>query len=248
MQRQLLFIRAAVFLGVCFGLSCDGEDDPQERITKLRALGVASIPAVAGAAALAGVAELTFYAAVPLGKTVTFTAFSDSEAKYSFPQAVTVIAGSDTYKDYGAFRLFSLKATLVIPPIDTLKIPTGQSQRLRYGMKLNSDEEEEKVVGDVLVFPAGAEQTAWKSPSAEIEAPSESAAADNEADLKGKIAKPQNEKIKVGWFVSGGSVKNRRAAVTSWTTPGVGNHTVVMTVHGAESRGFGIFVKDVQIK
>lgn len=248
MIKKMMSSKVIVSLFLLLAVACDGEDDPQERISKLRALGVESNPTVASAETAAGTAELTFYTAVPLGKTVTFEPFADSEATYSLAQEVKVVAGSDTYKDYNAFRVFSVKATMVIPPADTLKISSGDSRRLRYGMRFNSESEEEKVVGDILVFPSGSEQTSWKSPTAEIEAPGDSVNTGSDADLKGKLTKPQNEGIRVGWFVSGGSVKNRRSTSTSWKVPDAGNHTVVLTVHGTQSRGFGIFVKDVQVK
>ena len=228
--------------------SCRSDDNPQEKITKLRAVGVSSTPAVASSGSAATSAELTFYAAVPLGKTVGYEAFIDPQAKYSLAELVVPIAASETYKDYLGFRLYSLKATLLVPALTSLRLQEGQSQRLRYGVRFFSEDEEEKVVGDVLVFPQEAEQTKWVAPSLEIAAPIDSVPHDSDSDLKATLTKSQNEKVKIGWFVSGGTVKNRRAVETQWSAPGPGNHTVIVTAHGSESRSFAISVKDVTVK
>ena len=236
-----------VFFGVAT-LGCRNEDDPQEKISKLRALGVGSLPTIATTGAAAGAVELTIYAAVPKGKTVAFESFADTEAKFSLPQLVKISDATAAYTEYAAFRLFAVKATMVVPPAETLKLQKDQSARLRYGIKLTSDDEEEKVVGDVLVFSQGADQASWKAPSAEIESPGGSVPPGQEVDLKGKITKNQEERIKVGWFVSTGSVKNRRAISTAWESPDAGDQTLILTVRGTESRGFGIQVRDVPVK
>ena len=247
MKPSRFIFALLAFLGVT-ALSCRNEDDPQERISKLRALGVGSLPTIATTGSTAGAVELTIYAAVPKGKTVAFESFADTGAPFSLPQTVKINGATAAYTEYAAFRLFAVKATMVVPPAETLKLQQDQSARLRYGIKLTSEEEEEKVVGDVLVFSQGAQQASWKAPSAEIESPGGSVPTGQDIDLKGKIVKNQEERIKVGWFVSTGSVKNRRAISTAWESPDAGDQTVILTVRGTESRGFGIQVRDVPVK
>lgn len=247
-MRSLLL---ATLITSTLGLgACDEDTDRYEKVAKLRALGVTTTPVIAqpSTADAPQAVTLTFHVALPLGETATIEPFTDDQAKYSLPAPVTIVAGSESYTEYGAFRLFSAQATAPIALESDLEIPADPGfLRFRYGVKITSGTEEEKIVGNFLVYPKDATETSWTAPAVDIVTPEAGAGASGDQDLKAAITNPIGEKMRVGWFVSDGKVKNRRAKETEWETPGAGTHTVLVTVRGLKSGAFAMKAMDVTV-
>lgn len=244
----------ALSLGLlAFGsIACDEEEDRYEHLKKLRAFGVASNPVIAtpSTAAAPQVMTLTFHAAVPLGEEITAEPFVDEQARFAQTVELTLVPGSETYTDYAAFRLYSVQATAPVPTADLVVIPPEPGfLRVRYGLKLTSGSEEEKIVGNFLLYPAGAPEASWTAPTVDIITPAAGTpASGDDQELKAEITNPIGEDMRVGWFVSDGNVKNRRAKDTEWETPDAGPHTILVTIRGTKSGSFAFKAMDVTVE
>lgn len=247
MSRQLLM--PLLLLALTAG-GCNDDSDVFEKIAKLRAVGVATTPLFGQPSTEAAPQSvtLTFHAAVPLGNTVTAEPFVDGGAKYAFPAALTLVPGSELYQDQAAIRMFQIQATLPMPTIAQLPIlPEPGFARLRYGIKLKSGDEEETIVGNVLIYPTGAPELAWQNQAIDIAAPIAGGAVSDESELKGTITKTIDENIRVAWFVTTGKLKNRRAKETEWLEPASGAATLILTTRGLKSGAFAMKVVDVTV-
>lgn len=240
-------MRTILLLLALATLSCDDAADRFEAVGKLRALGVAANPVVGTAASTAA---LTIYAAVPLGQSVTVEPYVDESSKFAPPITLTVEPGSEAYEEHAEFRVFSLRATLTVPPIVPI-LPEPGFARLRYGITFRAGGEVEKIVGTFLVYPAGDPEIArfGSGFAVDITAPAQGASVtDEEAPMIANIHNPAGEKVRVGWFVSSGKVKNRRARVTKWITEDVkGTETVLLTARGLASGAFALKAYDVNV-
>jgi hypothetical protein len=146
-----------------------------------------------------------------------------------------ITAGSEKYVDYAAFRLYSVNAKVVIPAAVPIPPKPGFS-RLKYGVVLRSGEEEEKVVGNLLVYPPGSPELSWQAPSGEIVTPTTGSVESGSIDLKANLVSPNTgESLRVSWYVSSGKVQNRRAKQTKWQDPKTGTQTILMTVRGLKT-------------
>jgi len=235
---------------LCVG--CNEDDEVFEEINKLRAVGVSSAP-LFGQPSTGDVPQLvtlTFHAGVPLGGTVTAEPFVDDSARYSFPAPLTIVPGSEIYQDLAGMRLYQVQATIAIPTAEQLPIlPDPGFARLRYGMRLTSGAEEEMIVGNVLVYPSGAPQLAWAVQTVDVAVPTAGAVVSgDEVEMKGVINKTIDENIRVGWFVTAGRLKNRRAKDTEWQTEAAGGATVIFTTRGLKSGAFAMKAVDVTVK
>jgi hypothetical protein len=162
------------------------------------------------------------------------------------------VPGSEIYQDLAGMRLYQVQATIAIPTIEQLPIlPDPGFARLRYGMRLTSGAEEEMIVGNVLVYPAGAAELAWTVQTVDVMAPTAGAVVSGEeVEMKGVINKTIDENIRVGWFVTDGRLKNRRAKDTEWQTDDAkaGAATVIFTTRGLKSGAFAMKAVDVTIQ
>ena len=239
-----------LLLGAMVVSGCDDDAERPEKITKLRAIGVsASRTAVEPSTAeTPQVVTLTFLAAVPKGETVTAEAFRDEDSQYAIPLPVTIqqeTAATNT--TYAGLDIFSVSGTLVAPSAAT-PIPADPGfVALRYGIRLVAGAESETIVGNVILVPPGATQLSWAPLSVDVSAPTAGAvvSAGGESDLVATTVKGTEENVRVGWYVSSGKVKNRRARETKWEEPGQGTHTVIVTARGLRTGAFAWKAVDI---
>lgn len=230
----------------------DDESMRAERVEKLRAIGVSSSPLVlpAPGPGATGSIELTAFAALPKGESVSASSFLDEASTYTPVIPVTVDPASATTTSYAALDVYSVKANVTVGPLTaeqeaTLAL-TGKLT-FRYGIHLESGTESEDIVGNVLVYPAGSPEVAFQPLSVNVAEPLANAIIGTGPDQKltGTIARPQEESVKVSWFVSSGKVTNRRARDTSWEPGKTGAQTVIMTARGLKSGSFAMKAVDV---
>jgi hypothetical protein len=239
-----MMIRLPLLLLLALTLSaCDEGEERYEEIKKLRSVGVAANP-VAITPLLAGgppqIVTLTFYAAVPLGGTVTYEPFIDEAAKYAATVPLVMSPGSEKYEDHIGFRIFSVDATAVLPPAEALPIPPVPGfVAFRYGLILRSAEEEERVVGNFLVYPPGAAQLTWTAPTVDISGVASGATLPTgKHDLNAVLTNTNDEKLRIAWFVSGGKLRNRRNKETVWEAEDAGPYSIMLTARGLKSGAF----------
>lgn len=248
MKRLLL---PFLLLGSFVIASCNEETDRYEYIKKLRSLGVATNPVAIAPSTTASpqVMTLTFYASVPLGHTVTSEPFVDDQARYSVPLVLTLVPGSEAYEEHNSFRLYSVQATTPIPTADVVRIlPDPGFARARYALKIADGGEEEKIVGNFLIYPEGSAELAWTAPAIDITTPAAGAIVSGDQDLKAALTNPIGENMRLGWFVPDGALKSRRAKETEWETPDAGPSTLVVTARGMKSGAFALKILDVTVQ
>lgn len=233
----------------------DEETDRFERVAKLRAIGVSTNPVVLAAPASGTTesVELTAFAALPKGGVVGASSFLDEASAYSSPLPVSVDSSTATTEGFAALDLYSVKATATVGPLtpqqEAILLATGKLI-FRYGIKLDSGDESETIVGNILVYPAGSPEVSFQALSANVAEPLANATIGTGPDqvLSGTATKPQEEAIKFGWFVSSGKVKNRRARETKWEPVDSGSQTVIMTARGMKSGSFALKAVDVTVQ
>jgi hypothetical protein len=242
-MRIFLTILTAGFLGI----ACNGDEERYEVVNKLRALGVSSTPTVSAPSTSESPKNvtLTAWAALPKDQSVSADAFIDTKTPFSTPVNVTINPTSAIIEERGPLQIYKISATFIVPSEELLFFSeTAGSARVRYGIKLATDGEEEKIVGDYLVFPEGADELSWTNPTLDVTSPTEGGTTDGTVDLEVNIVDNNDEPIRVGWFASDGEIKNRLAAVTEWE-PGSGNQTIIATARGRKSGGFSLQVISV---
>jgi hypothetical protein len=198
---------------------------------------------------------VTLYAALPRGQTASIAGYDDTQRSAGAvalkSKNISIIPGSETYTAYNAFQLFSAKAQILVPTLQELAL-IGKGAfvkaQLRYGLTVTTNEgQREHVLSNLNVYPPGSSELAWKDPTVSIVAPLLGAQILTNAavDLVATVVNPNAESLKMGWFVSKGLVSNRRSSEASWTLKEAGDQTVVIVVHGKQSRGFGFHIVDV---
>lgn len=227
-----------------------------ERIEKLRAIGVKTNPVVitAPGPGLTTTVDVTAYAASPTGSSVTASSFLDADSRYAQPVQTVIDTASAATESFASLDLYSITGTVTIGPLSPAEqlALTQDGGRLifRYGIRLESESESENIVGNLQVYPADAPQTAYQPISVIIESPAVNAAlgSGEGQTLTGSVNKPQDENVRVSWFVSSGKVKNRRASETEWEPETKGAQTVLMTARGLKSGSFAVSGVDVTIE
>jgi hypothetical protein len=235
-----------------FVLACGDASDPQELLSgHMRGLGAQNVPLVTEPGSQAGV-EVTFYVGLPPGETMTqIEPFADDPSPFALtlpPGEISIVPQSQQYQDYGKIRLGTFKAKLSVPGVSFFSLTGGKGQ-VRYGVRVvSSGGWEEKILGSYLVYPPGAPELLWKAPVAQINSLPGTGSKDSSLDIKGIFTDHNNEETKIGWFVTGGSLKNRRALRTVWETPNrSGGEQVILTVRGKKSKSFSLDIKNVQL-
>jgi len=237
-------------------VSCGGsQEDRPEEIKKLRALGVTSskLTAAPSAALPLDTVTLTIHAAAPKGTQIAVTTFTDAGSSLAVPVETTVVPGSETYDtQYESLDLYSAAVLLAVPPATALKLPPGKRFiSLRYGIELTAGAESERIVGSIPIYePGSPEIDSWKPMEVAITKPAANGSFSEEADedLEATITKNTEENVRVGWYVTGGLVKNRRAKSTSWETPSAkGKHLVIFTARGLNTGAFAMKTTQVSI-
>lgn len=227
-------IRSLILFLNFFLWSCNGDDDPFERVQKLRALGAAPTP-IALAPLPGATFTLTVYAVVPLGGTVTAEPSLDEASRYALSVPVALVPGSESYTEHSNFRLYQARFLM---PVPTIEIPTDRGfLPLRYAITLRSGSEEEKIVGNTTIYPPGSPQLQWQPPTASIATPLDSNIGNKEkievkANFTSLIAE---DNLRMSWFVTSGNLRNRRAKETIWEKADSGPQSIILTVRGLKS-------------
>jgi hypothetical protein len=236
-----------------------GADVRQEVIGKLRALGVAANPVTAAWSEgdTPNVVELTVYAALPVAQiAVTVAAYKDPRqtALLTYPEdQIMVDQSSLKITPSGALNLVEFKAKVAVPTLAQATaaraIRSGSSGgQVNYGFRIDAGSEEELVTGTFMAYAAGAPELALATPTVDIVEPAAGGVLPQHerGALKATVGNVNGEDIKLGWFVSGGEVTNRRAKETLWKHPeGAGPQTVILTIRGKKSRAFSMKVVNV---
>ena len=203
--------------------ACGGDQDRYEDIQKMRALGVLSDKAVVepSTASAPQTVSLTFYAALPHGDSVTAATYTDDAGSSGGTPAAVVLdqssAGVDTH---ASFNIYHIKGVMTVPGVEALAFKgLDQNATVQYGVKLDSAANGTQIIlGNVVVYPSGAEQlkTLGALPTVKITAPAKAAALSDGADISADVATTNSETVRIGWFITGGQIKNRNAAATHW--------------------------------
>ena len=230
-------------------LACNrGDEEKFETISKLRALGVATdpiglVPSTDGAIQTA---QMKFFVAAPLGATVQYEPYQDDRARYALPIELVIDTDSEKIGDYAKFSIHQVNAVLSLPATALVPIPPDPGfARIRYGLRARSGAEEELIVGTLVLYANQETRPAYEPLSVAIDSPLEVTALGEQTNLQATIDNKNSENIKIGWLVSSGTVKNRRAKSTLWLDSAAGQQTVVVTVRGMKSGSFAYAVRDV---
>lgn len=121
--------------------------------------------------------------------------------------------------------------------------------RLRYTMVASDGTRELALAGDFVVYRDatvdGASQSLFGSA---IDYPlANEKVSDTKLTIASTLSNAQDEPVKIGWYVSAGEIKNRRASTTEWELPGSGDYTLILTVRGKESRNGDIQIRRVSL-
>ena len=248
-----LLVFAAIVLS-----SCRNDNDKPELIDRLRGLGAFTTPLVTTPSnTTPQKVTITAYAAVMNGDTVTVTPYVDAKpsSTYATPETdITIDPNNMSYTALDGFRLLKFTATAVVPteallaPLTRGGVFTGSA--VRYGFSIAGTARTERITGTYLVYPAGSTQLTWQSPGIAVTAPAAGAslAVATATDLVATLTNPNNESLKLGWFVSEGTVGNRRKVDTLWTPDSAGTRTVLAALYGKQSHGFAIQVIQVVVQ
>jgi len=236
-------------------ISCSGDEDRQENLLKLRGLGASSEPLVSLPSedvTAPRKVEVVVYVALPLGQTATIEPFEDEFSPFVVNLGVSDIevdVASLNYEEYPGFQVFTFKASLNVPVGGRFFRTQGAGQA-KYGFLIKSGLEIEKLVGTFLVYPEGSPELNWTNPDVTLVTPTEGLSLQSGADvdLSATFVDKNNEELKIGWFTSGGKVKNRRSKSTSWKTPDSGDHSVIFTARGRKSRAFTMQILKVRVE
>ncbi len=226
--------------------SCSDDEDRQETITKLRALGVSQVPVNAKPG---DTVELTFYLSAPAASQVLASPGLDNDARYSVPVSVTPKDSNVVEANYGPLSLYSYRASVVVPQnaaiANQLKLLGFARVRSSVLFKI-ADTDQETIVSDTIVYAEGSAQLSWTAPTVDIVQPGATATSGT-LGLEGAINNSGQETNRIAWFVSSGKVKNRRAKVTTWDDAASGSQSLFFTVRGSKSGAFAVKAANVNL-
>ncbi|MFK7822571.1 MAG: hypothetical protein AB8G05_00315 [Oligoflexales bacterium] len=226
--------------------SCNDEEEKFELVNKLRAVGIkADKPIVSGVDTV----SLEIVAVLPAGKTIdTVEPFVDDTVQ-DFLRLTINLQDGETYTEKGALTIYTKSAT-----VDTTAIPPSVLTQLngvakmRYGVRLVSEGEEEIIIGDILSVAADDPALQWTAPSLTVDTPGDTEQIPQPYTLKSQVEKPQAERIKSLWFISSGTVKNSLALETEWSEAIAGEQTIVIAIFPQKSRFFDYQVLQVTVQ
>jgi hypothetical protein len=238
---QLLFLLVALL-----GVRCSDDANRQETVTKLRAIGVQSNPAILtpSSAESPEIATVTVVSLLPKEQTLTFDLYSDQpQVRSSIPlENIIIDTSSLQYIDAGVLNVVTFEASFNIPTADLFdsQLVPQDVLRLSYGFDLQANSSPEKIIGNLLFTKPDQPEALWEQPTINIKQPAadETFAKSAEIALLAEVIDQNDEAIKIGWFVSSGVVQERRGRETVWTGADPGVQTVVVAVYGRKSRTF----------
>ncbi len=247
----MLRTRLLLALPFIWTAACANDDDRPEQLEKLRTLGVLSTPIIhsLSTAEETNTATLTFFLSTPLGSEIAIEPFSDPAAMSPLPEPLTVVENSEKYDDLLQTRLYQVQATVNLPQENETylaKLNQSGSLTLRYGLKFTSGSEEEKVIGDVVIYK-DKDALLWQNPTIQIIEPVNDADISSSSTSLNAVLTNTNagETYKIGWFVTSGKIKNRRSLKTELKETDTGNVTIIATVRGSRSGTFAYATVDV---
>jgi hypothetical protein len=258
-----------LLLSILSLLSCGDDEDRQEVVNKLRAVGVSAEPGIivySPNQLASNAIDLKAFFLLPKDKSLSsFTTFVDTSSKFSLPSPTKIVDKEiycnekieEKYTDLGPLKLCYIKALTTVPEslnFGILKKFNGVV-KMRYGFDIKEDKEQELIVGDYIVVTSDSKATSWKNHSVKISLPTNEITLDssketNEINIKATITKSFEEEVKVGWFISSGKVENFRAADTKWLleSSDKGEQTIVLGLYGTKSNFFTLDARKVVVK
>ena len=233
----------------------------QEQISGLRTLGVLVDDPLVNTPSSSdqnpNQAHIVIYAAVPLGITATVKPFVDSgstEGALQLPiSAIHINGGTNIYDEHNSFRLMRMPASIDLPTSNQFMKNSRSSSfsggQISYGFTISTSDTEENTIANLNVFPSEAAQSSWKTAKLTLASPADGSTVSkaNTINLTATVSDGVGENEVIGWFVSDGTVSNRRAISTTWKPAHTGPQTIVVVFHGVSSRGFAIVVHDVTV-
>jgi hypothetical protein len=239
---RLIFL----FGAVGFFTACGGVGEKFEKLKKLRGIGVSANPmiAVPSTEVVPQIVTLTTYVSVPLDQDISVDTFEDVGSSLAFPVLNLTITTDPACTEYGTLQICSFESTFVVPSDEVLHLDILKAARLRYGFNVTTKNQVENMVGDVLVVPEDSDELDVEPLTIDIKEPLETKEVKrhHETAIEAEITNENDENVKMGWFISAGELKNRRAVSTTWTTGGDDEQTLIATVRGKRSRGFAMKV------
>lgn len=255
-MKKKIFIKLFIIINIITIVSCSEFKERYEIVDKLRSLGVkVDTPyiTITKDEEKRSEVNLTFYVAHRKDQNITsYSSFEleRSNSIYYYPITVSIIENSLTTTKYEDISISSFKASIQAPAIDkTLKNMFSGSLRLRYAVLVKSKEDEEKIVGEIRVVEENNESLSWSQPTINLISPDlEEYKENDKINLTATLSKPQDEIIKVSWFVTTGEVKNRKAIKTEWSKQKEGKRTVIFAIYPKNSLFFDFEVKEINIQ
>ena len=246
-------MRWIFLIPVCFYSSCGPDKDPQEWVHTLRVMGAKVDHSVLnGESTDPLTTAFTFYALLPKDGTIQVEdLFTDPQAKYSTPATLTLtLPNENPYTDFGPLKLYTLKGSLTIPPVSAKTLQASQNLvRVRYGIQIGDGSRTERLVGDMLVVNKDSEALKFVTPDVSFAQPDgETVPFAKEIDIEATLTKHQDENVKIGWFVSSGTIQNRRAKKTIWQPKEAGEHTLCVAIYASKSRFFNFAIKKITLQ
>ncbi len=243
--------------GLLLSLSaCGSAEDSQEHLSQLHVIGASTLPLVSLASRpgeAPQVLELTAYVALPPAIEVTSIEPLVDGSAVDFvslsAQQIKVKKDSYSYQSYVGFQLLSFKVDLAVPENSALSFSAGSAQ-VRYGLSIKTAAEEEKFWGVFLVSPPGSPELGLVNPGVAISSPNSNkvVAANSEVEINAVFKEPPEEELQLAWFVSGGEIKNRRVASTSWKTKGPGRENLIFTARDRKHQSFSMDIVTVTVE
>ncbi len=156
--------------------------------------------------------------------------------------------------DYPGLRHVTINARANLPTAAEItalwpEFPNIGFVRLRYTLVASDGTRELPLAGDFIVYRDGAVSGASQNLfGSTIDTPlANENVSGTKLTVSSTLKNTQDEPVKIGWYVSAGEIKNRRAASTEWELPGSGEYTLIFTIRGKESRNGDIQIRRVTL-
>lgn len=236
-------------------MSCNNADNPQEKIDKLRTIGIKTSPLVnylnSGEPTV-----LTVHVALPKSSTMITTEPSFDPIAINqiqvFPEEIQIDQNSIQYQEYNSLIHAQFEASINIP---NERIVSGLGEnfsgaQVKYAFNISDANSSETVIGVFLVAQSSDKENLNFTDISitEINPLDGQSFNGTEHDLVVNTNNPNAENIKYGWFTTEGRMSNRRSASPIWLIDTPGNHTLIATVRGKKSKSFDFKFIDVTVE
>lgn len=236
-------------LALCSTLiACSDDEERYEQVAKLRTLGVKTNK-VASAPSTETTEEtisLEFVVSFPNGTINELSAtpfIEENSSTLALPVLVELSDTAISEETVGALTIATITANLKVPIFDFSNTPFKKLS-LRYGLEARAETgDKERIVGNYVIYPANSSELLWQAPNIVITAPNSENLSGSSADkvtISAELRERQiEESYRIGWFASGGKIKNRRALNSDWEElAGIGEKTLIVTARGRSSGAF----------